>query len=535
LKIAEELAAVKAELATLKSELDRIHRREAASAAARTSLDSAPPSKSVARDIPARTEMPENKTDDAVFDDFGVEEEPDGESVGGEEAAGEESARDETGFFDIDEGGDKITLTSDELDLLSDSADGTPEEMEDPFFTEDSDEEKIAFTGDEINNILDGTEIRSEKALDDVEEDAQDVAEKPAEEPPIEYDDFDINIETVEESLPEDSLFMEDAEMTLDEEPFDIEIDDELPEEEPETADIAFDPFGSLPDDDVLDEDVLDEGAVVTEEPAAGLENGETLVAFPVAEEPSAEEEPGEPSAVESVRATENDSFAGLPSQEEGAFDESFTADTSKTEENVLPDEAFDEPFIEETLDEEMFIEEPAETDELPETRPLLNETFEPDVEADPELSRLMDEDIRQMSPAPDDTSYLDDEKPLEFDEIADPEPPAPFEPPEVAFPETPDAALPEAIVPFPEAMLQEAALQEAALQEAAPDAPTVPSGEENPALKEVPQQFKEELRTVLSYMDILLESLPEEKIEEFARSEHFEPYKKLFKELGLV
>ncbi|MDR1470207.1 MAG: hypothetical protein LBT00_13060, partial [Spirochaetaceae bacterium] len=30
LKIAEELAAVKAELATLKSELDRIHRREAA-------------------------------------------------------------------------------------------------------------------------------------------------------------------------------------------------------------------------------------------------------------------------------------------------------------------------------------------------------------------------------------------------------------------------------------------------------------------------------------------------------------------------
>jgi hypothetical protein len=73
-------------------------------------------------------------------------------------------------------------------------------------------------------------------------------------------------------------------------------------------------------------------------------------------------------------------------------------------------------------------------------------------------------------------------------------------------------------------------------LPEEKPDTPEpVPADGESPALKGVPQEFKQELRTVLSYMDILLESLPEEKIEEFARSEHFEPYKKLFKELGLV
>ena len=46
---------------------------------------------------------------------------------------------------------------------------------------------------------------------------------------------------------------------------------------------------------------------------------------------------------------------------------------------------------------------------------------------------------------------------------------------------------------------------------------------------------MKSELKDVLSYMDHLLESLPEDKIKEFARSEHFETYKKLFKELGLV
>jgi hypothetical protein len=43
-----------------------------------------------------------------------------------------------------------------------------------------------------------------------------------------------------------------------------------------------------------------------------------------------------------------------------------------------------------------------------------------------------------------------------------------------------------------------------------------------------------EQIKTVLAYMDELLEDLPEKKIEEFAHSEHFEIYKKLFDELGI-
>ncbi|MDR1443866.1 MAG: hypothetical protein LBI94_03195, partial [Treponema sp.] len=50
-----------------------------------------------------------------------------------------------------------------------------------------------------------------------------------------------------------------------------------------------------------------------------------------------------------------------------------------------------------------------------------------------------------------------------------------------------------------------------------------------------LPGGFRKELKQVLSYMDQLLESLPEEKIEEFAQSEYFDAYKKLFKELGLA
>jgi hypothetical protein len=60
---------------------------------------------------------------------------------------------------------------------------------------------------------------------------------------------------------------------------------------------------------------------------------------------------------------------------------------------------------------------------------------------------------------------------------------------------------------------------------------------DEIPADKDdqIPRDIKDELKDVLSYMDHLLESLPEEKIEEFANSQYFDTYKKLFKELGLV
>ena len=63
-------------------------------------------------------------------------------------------------------------------------------------------------------------------------------------------------------------------------------------------------------------------------------------------------------------------------------------------------------------------------------------------------------------------------------------------------------------------------------------DLPSVSSASSGPG--NIPESLKLELKSVLGYMDHLLESLPEEKIQEFAQSEHFEVYKKLFEELGL-
>ena len=51
---------------------------------------------------------------------------------------------------------------------------------------------------------------------------------------------------------------------------------------------------------------------------------------------------------------------------------------------------------------------------------------------------------------------------------------------------------------------------------------------------KELNSDLKAEIKSVLLYMDQLLENLPEEKIMEFANSEEFSTYKKLFSDLGL-
>ena len=58
---------------------------------------------------------------------------------------------------------------------------------------------------------------------------------------------------------------------------------------------------------------------------------------------------------------------------------------------------------------------------------------------------------------------------------------------------------------------------------------------EAEPAVDGIPGDLRQEIKSVLSYMDQLLENLPEEKIAEFAQSDQFTTYKKLFKELGLA
>jgi hypothetical protein len=105
-------------------------------------------------------------------------------------------------------------------------------------------------------------------------------------------------------------------------------------------------------------------------------------------------------------------------------------------------------------------------------------------------------------------------------------------------IPEGFELAAEERPVPFDDDMepfAEEDIAAVAPLEEAPPKAEA--AGEEAAAAEslDIPSGLKTELKNVLSYMDHLLESLPEEKIEEFAKSEYFDSYRKLFKELGLV
>ncbi|MGC8964769.1 MAG: hypothetical protein ACP5KI_05355, partial [Brevinematia bacterium] len=53
-------------------------------------------------------------------------------------------------------------------------------------------------------------------------------------------------------------------------------------------------------------------------------------------------------------------------------------------------------------------------------------------------------------------------------------------------------------------------------------------------ALEGLGESEKEDIKKVLLYLDSLLESLPEEKIKEFASSEYYDLYVKLFNKLNL-
>ncbi len=114
--------------------------------------------------------------------------------------------------------------------------------------------------------------------------------------------------------------------------------------------------------------------------------------------------------------------------------------------------------------------------------------------------------------------------------------------PEEISVPKTDEAAEPEAaeaIGEIPADIVPPAEDEIAPAQEEPPvDAPAIaePADEETTGTSDaISANLKQEIKSVLTYMDQLLENLPEDKITEFAQSEQFEAYKKLFKDLGLA
>ncbi len=232
-------------------------------------------------------------------------------------------------------------------------------------------------------------------------------------------------------------------------------------------------------------------------------------------------EETGEPTVV----PEENDLLL-----EEPRVEESADAGRLIDREDVI--ELDDEPKASraETTKEELdLVEEEIAFDDLPESETeSLDEIAieipesEP-VAAEEELSDLPSDD---SSLGVEDLTLDDEFKLSESEEESlaiEPEPLAASEPAVEELDEI-DLSTPD---------LDDIDIEEPAPKPAAPQAaPAQGSKAPNGAL---PDDLKIEIKSILKYMDQLLESLPEDKIEEFARSEYFEVYKKLFDELGLT
>jgi hypothetical protein len=181
-----------------------------------------------------------------------------------------------------------------------------------------------------------------------------------------------------------------------------------------------------------------------------------------------------------------------------------------------------------------------AETPELEPEPPELEEIL-PDIEgesADEQNDVTVDLDLRDEEPAQEAIDDAGDNSGAEReDEIAVP---VLEEAETLDQPVIPDYLSPDELAAINEAKRMSSVPESGSAKAEQPPAPVEPLPEHEEAVKPLDKVmassgFKKDLVTVLCYIDKLLEALPDEKIEEFARSEQFEVYKKLFTDLGLA
>jgi len=427
------------------------------------------------------------------------------------------------------------------------------EEGEKDFFGEE-DDEKIALTGDELNNILntaDFTEEAGDDVTNDLSEDlnieeAEDISSDPfpeAAEDALDLGSFPEDL-SLEEAPSQDKPDLEiasdlDLDVSLDNNNLD-ELNDESNEEESLefiSAEIDFTKLDST-------EDVP---ALAEESPDPDLDLSEDLSAFPDNEDFNLEEETGESSSDTLDLATDLESLdleVPDPGTDEGILPDFAEEETEELKEirehgaepiNFAPgpedtDYLEHDPLVNAPLaDNDIDLEELSTEDQIDESSDGhidLSEAVidEPDLSSEIQDNPLEEPSLEDISIGLDLSDLESEEKPDSEDlEVAD------FESEEEESVSGEDLSL------IPEAFIEEAEDSESPIEEIEEES----LSEEQQGIKsgdvEIPTNLQQELKVILSYLDQLLESLPDEKIEEFARSDYYDTYKKLFKDLGLV
>jgi pilus assembly protein FimV len=353
------------------------------------------------------------------------------------------------------------------------------------FFDEEEDE-TIALTGDELDNILSTAEV----------------TEEPAEATMVEIEGEGQQVEEAEEFAKGEDILG-----------YDTSTVEEIPQAAPEEAEAAAE---DTADTLVLEGETLDEAAI---EPLADLELEELGIEGEVLE-PKAEEAISDTGLEDLTPEAESPALEDQPEIALESLPESeqeiASAETSEAFELEPLEAEVSAPAEEAVLDLEALPE--IETAEMPSEAPA-----EPE-EIDLENISLSGE---AQGAEPEDAEA----SPLELDELeilTGGEQAGKNQEIEIAFEEEGGKTSP---VSSEEAVEAEEVME---VEDVPTEAPSPQRQPKTPGATTIPDDLKDEIRTVLKYMDQLLEALPEEKIQEFASSEYFVMYKKLFEDLGL-
>ncbi|TCW60833.1 hypothetical protein C5O22_09260 [Treponema sp. J25] len=346
-------------------------------------------------------------------------------------------------------------------------------------FFEEEEDEKIALTGDELDNILNTAEFTEETGSGIPESDLLEETEQSQEVLFEEKENLkEENTETTgigEEPFSGSSLSEPSAFEKIESE--ELVTDDEIKN----LMEEGVTPLSSPPEDTSYLEEDLVSSEPLFEESLPDIEMGDIVLEEPPLEEP----------AIESIKLE----------LEEGEKEASVVDEFAAPEELVEEENLQEIKLHDEILDEANSFD----LEELGSEIPVSEESF---AEVVPENFVVASEE--EPSTASSSLSTIEEAQPL----------------PELENLEIEEDILTETEISEPEIEEQESP-RETVTSATTSGAPSVTTN--------LPPDLTEEIKAVLSYMDQLLESLPEEKIEEFARSEYFVTYKKLFEELGLV
>jgi len=423
----------------------------------------------------------------------------------------DEAALSSGGFFD-DEEDETIALTGDELDNILNTADFTTEEPSEPETpNEQLVSEEVPALPEEVlapdSSSPEGSDVLDEDLLPETGDYTEPLAVEPAIEE-VRLGEAD-SVDTVEAVSDDLSVVAEEGVVPVTNAPEDTSY-----LENPEDLDLGV---GELPADKPLVEPDLSDFDLGGEELEPKVEVDEELPL--AASEPSAESTditldmpagPGyadEPTAdaelLEAIPELDEPNFSEINLHEESQVPEGSTVGEAAPVPEPAPSSLDFEEEEDLVLDA---IEEPAGGESSSQFEGTLGGAV---------MGDAADESAAAIEPA------VEASDEAEASSLGNLEPPAA----DLPLEDTPSAGAEDFQIPPLEL---EPAVDEAPAAPQ-PDARASGSGDEGG------DRLKGEIKSVLLYLDKLLDSLPEEKIEEFAKSKYFDTYKKLFEELGLV